>query len=63
MTSQLPVKPRWIVGGIAIVAIAALMALEVVNTETGIAILTSVLAGLGLYEGGKRRKAKKNNSE
>jgi hypothetical protein len=58
MSSKPPVKPRWVVGGVAIVALAVLMALEVVNTETGIAILTSVLAGLGLYEGNSRRKSK-----
>jgi uncharacterized membrane protein len=59
MSSQLPVEPRWIIGGLAIVVIGALMAAEIIGVEVGITVITSTLAGLGLYERRGRKKAEK----
>lgn len=46
---ELPIKPRWIVGVIAILIVAALMYAETIQPVVGMPVIIAVLGALGLY--------------
>lgn len=47
---QSVVKPRFVVAVVGIVVVGALMGLEVVSSEAGMAVIISILAAVGVYD-------------
>lgn len=47
-------KPKYVLGVIVIILMAALMYTKTIDTGVGITVIIGVLAALGLYEGAKR---------
>lgn len=56
MLQRFGIEGRWLLGSVALIVIGALVLTDKIPAMEGMAVITAILASLGVYERGQRRK-------